>query len=150
MKVMWQAFSVFPFEISSSDSRAAVFVYHIVLNSFAYFSGLVFNPKKDKFAVSFFTGWGATVMAGLSAYALDTVRRRMLISYIDFNIRTSLPFSAGTSLAYKNEWDAVNSIIQKEGFASLLDGAFPNLVRGVMNGLVMIMIDMFQESTTEK
>lgn len=89
-------------------------------------------------------------MAGLSAYALDTVRRRMLISYIDFNIRTSLPFSAGTSLAYKNEWDAVNSIIQKEGFASLLDGAFPNLVRGVMNGLVMIMIDMFQESTTEK
>jgi hypothetical protein len=35
---------------------------------------------KDNFLASFMLGWGVTTVAGLSAYPLDTVRRRMMMT----------------------------------------------------------------------
>ena len=35
---------------------------------------------KDNFLASFVLGWGVTTVAGLAAYPLDTVRRRMMMT----------------------------------------------------------------------
>jgi solute carrier family 25 (adenine nucleotide translocator) protein 4/5/6/31 len=35
---------------------------------------------KDNFLASFMLGWGVTTVAGLAAYPLDTVRRRMMMT----------------------------------------------------------------------
>jgi solute carrier family 25 (adenine nucleotide translocator) protein 4/5/6/31 len=51
---------------------------------------------KDNFLASFMLGWGVTTVAGLAAYPLDTVRRRMMMTSGEGSFRPNVLLPCGT------------------------------------------------------
>lgn len=51
---------------------------------------------KDNFLASFMLGWGVTTVAGLAAYPLDTVRRRMMMTSGEGSFRPNVLLPRGT------------------------------------------------------
>lgn len=69
-------------------------------------------------AHTFLLGWGVTITAGLAAYPVDTVRRRMMMT-------------SGEKVKYKGGLDCFRAILHQEGAKSMYRGAGVNVVRGV-------------------
>ncbi|KAE9368757.1 ADP,ATP carrier protein [Stipitochalara longipes BDJ] len=88
---------------------------------------------KDNFLASFMLGWGVTTVAGLSAYPLDTVRRRMMMT-------------SGEAVKYKSSWDAGRQIIKTNGAKALFNGAGANILRGVASAGVLSIYDLVQRT----
>ncbi len=81
--------------------------------------------------LSFFLGWGVTTLAGLMAYPIDTIRRRMMMT-------------SGQKVQYKNTWDAAASIA-REGPSTMFKGAGANVVRGLASAGVLAGYDRFKD-----
>ncbi|KAH7421702.1 hypothetical protein KP509_13G071900 [Ceratopteris richardii] len=73
---------------------------------------------QDNFLASFLLGWSITTGAGLAAYPMDTVRRRMMMT-------------SGEAVKYSGSIDCFAQVIKKEGVKSLFKGAGANILRGV-------------------
>jgi len=81
--------------------------------------------------LSFFLGWGVTIVAGLMSYPIDTIRRRMMMT-------------SGGGVAYKGSIDCFSQIMKSEGFMSLMKGAGANILRGVAGAGVLSGFDVIQ------
>lgn len=81
--------------------------------------------------LSFFLGWGVTIVAGLMSYPIDTVRRRMMMT-------------SGEGVKYKGSIDCAQVVIKSEGFMSLMKGAGANILRGVAGAGVLSGFDVIQ------
>ncbi|CAK5280203.1 unnamed protein product [Mycena citricolor] len=93
---------------------------------------LLVGSFEGSFLASFFLGWGVTTGAGLAAYPLDTIRRRMMMT-------------SGSGENYKSMFDAASQIIAKQGAKSLFKGAGANILRGVAGAGVLSLYDKLQE-----
>ncbi|VUC28624.1 unnamed protein product [Clonostachys rosea] len=90
-------------------------------------------PKnlQGNFLANFALGWTVTTGAGIAAYPLDTIRRRMMMT-------------SGEAVKYKNSFDAARQIIAKNGVKSLFNGAGANILRGVAGAGVLSIYDQLQ------
>lgn len=79
---------------------------------------------QDSFLASFLLGWGITIGAGLAAYPIDTVRRRMMMT-------------SGEAVKYKSSVDAFQQILKNEGPKSLFKGAGANILCAVAGAGVL-------------
>jgi len=82
----------------------------------------------------FLLGWGVTITAGLCAYPVDTVKRRMMM--------TSAAKDA--SVVYKSSLACVKSVVAAEGWRALFRGAGVNVIRGVAGAGVLSGFDKFK------
>ncbi|KAI0271622.1 eukaryotic ADP/ATP carrier [Gloeopeniophorella convolvens] len=90
------------------------------------------GPMEGSFLASFLLGYCVTTGAGVAAYPMDTVRRRMMMT-------------SGTGTHYKSMFDATTQIVAKEGTKSLFKGAGANILRGVAGATVLSLYDKFQQ-----
>jgi len=81
--------------------------------------------------LSFLLGWGVTITAGLMSYAIDTIRRRMMMT-------------SGSGVKYKGSIDCGMQILKNEGFMSMMKGAGANILRGVAGAGVLAGFDKFK------
>ncbi|XP_057798003.1 ADP,ATP carrier protein, mitochondrial-like [Salvia miltiorrhiza] len=86
---------------------------------------------QDSFLASFGLGWVVTNGAGLAAYPIDTVRRRMMMT-------------SGEAVKYKSSLDAFSQIVKKEGAKSLFKGGAANILRAVAGAGVLAGYDKLQ------
>ncbi|KAJ7063432.1 mitochondrial carrier [Mycena amicta] len=89
------------------------------------------GPLEGSFIASFALGWAVTTGAGIAAYPMDTIRRRMMMT-------------SGTGIHYKSMFDAATQIMGQEGPRSLFKGAGANILRGVASAGVLALYDKFQ------
>jgi solute carrier family 25 (adenine nucleotide translocator) protein 4/5/6/31 len=82
--------------------------------------------------LSFALGWGVTATAGLIAYPIDTVRRRMMMT-------------SGATQRYKGSLDCATKIIKTEGFTAMMRGAGTNIFRGVAGAGVLTSFDALKD-----
>jgi len=80
---------------------------------------------------TFFLGWAVTITAGLAAYPIDTVRRRMMMT-------------SAEKVKYRGGLDCISAIVRSEGVKSLYRGAGVNVVRGVAGAGVLSGFDKFK------
>ncbi|KAL9119405.1 MAG: hypothetical protein Q9187_004041 [Circinaria calcarea] len=92
---------------------------------------LLVGPLESSFLASFLLGWTVTTGAGIAAYPLDTIRRRMMMT-------------SGEAVKYKSSMDAARQIIAKDGVKSLFKGAGANILRGVAGAGVLSIYDQMQ------
>jgi solute carrier family 25 (adenine nucleotide translocator) protein 4/5/6/31 len=92
---------------------------------------LLTGALADNFLASFALGWCVTTGAGIAAYPLDTIRRRMMMT-------------SGEAVKYKNSFDAARQIIATSGVKSLFNGAGANILRGVAGAGVLSIYDQLQ------
>jgi solute carrier family 25 (adenine nucleotide translocator) protein 4/5/6/31 len=81
---------------------------------------------------TFLLGWAVTVTSGITAYPIDTVKRRMMMT-------------SGEAVKYKGGLDCARQIIAAEGHKALFRGATINIVRGVAGAGVLSGFDRFKE-----
>lgn len=83
-------------------------------------------PKKyqDEFLPNFLLGWVVTVSAGLAAYPIDTIRRRMMMT-------------SGEAVKYNGSVDCGIQILRNEGVKAMFAGAGANILRGVAGAGVL-------------
>merc|ERR1739842_153583 len=81
--------------------------------------------------LSFLLGWGVTITAGLMTWAIDTIRRRMMMT-------------SGSAVKYKGSFDCFKQVMKNEGFMSLMKGAGANVLRGVAGAGVLAGFDKFK------
>merc|ERR1712070_11238 len=109
----------------------------IIIYRGAYFG--IYDTCRDMisgfgFAGKFMLGYAVTSAAGLFAYPLDTIRRRMMM--------TSGSANAGR---YKNAIHAAQVIMQEEGVKAYFKGAGSNILRGLASALVLVGFDYMQD-----
>jgi solute carrier family 25 (adenine nucleotide translocator) protein 4/5/6/31 len=92
---------------------------------------LLVGPLANNFLASFALGWVVTTGAGIAAYPLDTIRRRMMMT-------------SGEAVKYKNSFDAGRQIIAQNGVKALFNGAGANILRGVAGAGVLSIYDQLQ------
>ncbi|KAH8923443.1 ATP:ADP antiporter [Atractiella rhizophila] len=112
----------------------------------AYFGGydtlketMLVGKLEGNFVLSFLLGWVATTSAGLLAYPLDTVRRRMMMTV-----------GSEDGVRYKNMIDCTVKIYQAEGMKTFFRGGAANILRGVAGAGVLSLYDVFQEKVYGK
>merc|ERR1719228_1093325 len=67
---------------------------------------------------TFFLGWLVTIVSGITAYPLDTIKRRMMMT-------------AGQSVKYSSSFACLKEVVKMEGSRALFKGAGVNIIRGV-------------------
>eukprot|EP00382_Lankesteria_abbotti_P010985 CAMPEP_0113854574 /NCGR_PEP_ID=MMETSP0372-20130328/7458_1 /TAXON_ID=340204 /ORGANISM="Lankesteria abbotti" /LENGTH=143 /DNA_ID=CAMNT_0000827883 /DNA_START=344 /DNA_END=775 /DNA_ORIENTATION=- /assembly_acc=CAM_ASM_000359 len=88
------------------------------------------NPKaKSNPVLNFLLGFGVETVAGVTAYPLDTVRRRLMIQ------------SGRKEKLYNGAFDCFRKIIRDEGVGSFYKGCMSNIIRGVGGACVLVMYD---------
>jgi len=87
--------------------------------------------ENAKWIQTFLLGWGVTITAGLAAYPVDTVKRRMMMT-------------SGEKVKYINSVDCFRAIIRDEGYKSIYRGAGVNVIRGVAGAGVLSGFDKFK------
>ncbi|PHH79703.1 hypothetical protein CDD82_2213 [Ophiocordyceps australis] len=114
-------------------SVAGIIVYRgLYFGMYDSFKPLVLvGPLANNFLASFLLGWCVTTGAGIAAYPLDTIRRRMMMT-------------SGEAVKYKNSFDAARQIVAKNGVRSLFNGAGANILRGVAGAGVLSIYDQLQ------
>jgi len=93
--------------------------------------------RKLGFAGKFLLGYAVTTVAGLAAYPLDTIRRRMMM--------TSGKAGKGEVAKYKNSFHAAQLIVAEKGVGALFKGAGSNVLRGLAGALVLVGFDYLQD-----
>ncbi|KAK9467037.1 mitochondrial carrier domain-containing protein [Lipomyces arxii] len=92
---------------------------------------LLVGALEGNFLASFLLGWTVTTAAGIAAYPLDTIRRRMMMT-------------SGQAVKYKSSFDAFTKIVASDGVGSLFKGAGANILRGVAGAGVISIYDQMQ------
>jgi solute carrier family 25 (adenine nucleotide translocator) protein 4/5/6/31 len=80
-------------------------------------------------AAKFCLGYVVTVLAGISLYPFDTVRRRMMMT------------SGNRSMQYKGSLHVAAYMLKNEGALSFFKGAGANILRGITGALVLTVFD---------
>ncbi|PFH37657.1 ADP/ATP translocase [Besnoitia besnoiti] len=78
---------------------------------------------------NFSIGLAVETAAGVIAYPLDTVRRRMMMQALR------------SDTLYKNTWDCTRRIATEEGITAYYKGCASNIVRGVGGAIVLVLYD---------
>jgi solute carrier family 25 (adenine nucleotide translocator) protein 4/5/6/31 len=113
-------------------SVAGIIVYRgLYFGMYDSFKPLLPKNLENSFLASFALGWCVTTAAGIAAYPLDTIRRRMMMT-------------SGEAVKYKSSFDAARQIIAKNGVKSLFNGAGANILRGVAGAGVLSIYDQLQ------
>lgn len=86
---------------------------------------------QDSFFASFAIGWVITNGAGLALYPIDTVRRRMMMTW-------------GEAIKYKSSLDAFGQILKNEGPKSLFKGAGANILHAIAGAGVLASYNKLQ------
>lgn len=114
-----------------------VSVQGIIIYRASYFGcfdtakGMLPDPKKAGFFISWGIAQVVTTVAGIISYPFDTVRRRMMMQ-------------SGRSKAdvvYKNTMHCWGVIAKTEGMGAFFKGAFSNVLRGTGGALVLVLYD---------
>ncbi|KAL8555459.1 hypothetical protein ACS0TY_003316 [Phlomoides rotata] len=92
---------------------------------------LLTGKLQDSFFASFALGWLVTNGAGVVAYPIDTVRRRMMMT-------------SGEAVKYKSSFHAFSQILKNEGAKSLFKGAGANILRAAAGAGVLAGYDKMQ------
>merc|ERR1712000_132401 len=113
-------------------SVAGIVVYRgLYFGMYDSFKPLLPKSLETSFFASFALGWCVTTAAGIAAYPLDTIRRRMMMT-------------SGEAVKYKSSFDAARQIIATNGVKSLFNGAGANILRGVAGAGVLSIYDQLQ------
>jgi len=83
----------------------------------------------DNLMIKFCIGYTVTTVAGLAAYPVDTVRRRMMMN------------SGSGTIKYPNAMSAFAVIAKEEGTKAFFKGAGSNVLRGFAGTLVLVGFD---------
>jgi len=116
-----------------------VSVQGIIIYRAAYFGffdtakGMLPDPKKTPFVVSWAIAQTVTTVAGIVSYPFDTVRRRMMMQ------------SGRSDKMYKNTMDCWRKIYANEGGNAFFKGAFSNVLRGTGGALVLVLYDEIKD-----
>ena len=81
---------------------------------------------------TFILGWVVTIISGISAYPLDTIKRRMMMT-------------AGQEVKYASSMACLKELLLKEGSRALFRGAGVNIVRGVAGAGVLTGFDRLKK-----
>lgn len=81
---------------------------------------------------TFLLGWAVTITSGLSAYPIDTIKRRMMMT-------------AGQQVRYTSSWACLQEVVAREGAKALYRGAGVNIVRGVAGAGVLSGFDKLKQ-----
>ncbi|XP_012279397.1 ADP,ATP carrier protein 2 [Orussus abietinus] len=114
-----------------------VSVQGIIIYRAAYFGfydtarGMLPDPKKTPFLVSWGIAQAVTTVAGIVSYPFDTVRRRMMMQ----------SGRAKSEILYKNTLHCWATIYKSEGGNAFFKGAFSNVLRGTGGALVLVLYD---------
>lgn len=81
---------------------------------------------------TFLLGWIVTITAGLAAYPIDTIKRRMMLT-------------AGQQNKYSSSIDCLRQVIATEGKNALYKGAGVNIVRGMAGAGVLVGFDKLKK-----
>jgi len=81
---------------------------------------------------TFLLGWMVTIVSGLTAYPLDTLKRRMMMT-------------AGQSVKYRGSWECYKEVVRLEGRRALFKGAGVNIIRGVAGAGVLSGFDRLKK-----
>jgi solute carrier family 25 (adenine nucleotide translocator) protein 4/5/6/31 len=85
----------------------------------------------------FLLGYAVTTVAGLAAYPLDTIRRRMMM--------TSGKAGKGEAVKYRSSIHAAQVILKDKGMGAFFKGAGSNILRGLAGALVLVGFDYMQD-----
>nr|CEL77992.1 TPA: mitochondrial carrier domain-containing protein [Toxoplasma gondii VEG] len=105
--------------------RAAFFGLYDTAKAMLPSDKKVNHPVMRNFAI----GLGVETAAGVIAYPLDTVRRRMMMQALR------------SDTLYRNTWDCAGRIAREEGVAAYYKGCASNIVRGVGGAIVLVLYD---------
>lgn len=114
-----------------------VSVQGIIIYRASYFGcfdtakGMLPDPKKAGFFVSWGIAQVVTTAAGIISYPFDTVRRRMMMQ----------SGRAAGERTYKSTLHCWSVIAKTEGSAAFFKGAFSNVLRGTGGALVLVLYD---------
>lgn len=114
-----------------------VSVQGIIIYRAAYFGfydtarGMLPDPKKTPFLVSWGIAQAVTTVAGIVSYPFDTVRRRMMMQ----------SGRAKSEILYKSTAHCWATILKSEGSGAFFKGAFSNVLRGTGGALVLVLYD---------
>jgi len=99
-------------------SCACIFIYRgLYFGLFDSIKPLVLT-ESSTWLETFLLGWAVTVVSGITAYPLDTVKRRMMMT-------------AGQEVKYNSSLACFKEVLAKEGSRAFFKGAAVNVVRGV-------------------
>ncbi|EFN81827.1 ADP,ATP carrier protein 2 [Harpegnathos saltator] len=130
-------------KISKADGITGLYrgfgvsVQGIIIYRAAYFGfydtarGMLPDPKKTPFLVSWGIAQAVTTVAGIVSYPFDTVRRRMMMQ----------SGRAKSEILYKNTLHCWSTIYKTEGGNAFFKGAFSNILRGTGGALVLVLYD---------
>lgn len=114
-----------------------VSVQGIIIYRASYFGcfdtakGMLPDPKKAGFFVSWGIAQVVTTAAGIISYPFDTVRRRMMMQ----------SGRAKADIVYKSTMHCWAVIAKTEGTGAFFKGAFSNVLRGTGGALVLVLYD---------
>ena len=97
--------------------------------------GMLPDPKKAGFFVSWGIAQFVTVVSGIVSYPWDTVRRRMMM-------QSGLP---ANERRYKSTADCWKKVMKEEGFNAFFKGVFSNILRGKGGALVLVFYDEIKD-----
>ena len=81
---------------------------------------------------TFLLGWLVTIVSGITAYPLDTIKRRMMMT-------------AGQAVKYSSSWACFKEVVKAEGSRALFRGAGVNVIRGVAGAGVLSGFDRLKK-----
>jgi len=108
-------------------SCTTIFIYRGLY--FGLYDSLRPSLPPSSWLASFLLGWGVTVFAGLVAYPLDSLKRRMMMTAGEAGGR------------YSSSLSCCREVVATEGARSLFSGAGVNIVRGVAGAGVLVGFD---------
>lgn len=88
--------------------------------------------EASPFYYTFLLGWMVTITAGLAAYPIDTIKRRMMLT-------------AGQQNKYSSSFACLRQVVATEGMYALYKGAGVNIVRGMAGAGVLVGFDKIRE-----
>lgn len=106
-------------------------MYGIVLYRGVYFGFYdSFRPMaSNHFFSRFMLGYGVSLLAGLIAYPLSTISRRLILD------------AGNTSLKYSSVLQCARSIMKEKGIRGMWAGAGVNILHGITGSLSLILYD---------
>ena len=105
-------------------SCLCIFIYRgLYFGLYDTFKPIVLG-EGDVWFHTFLLGWAVTITSGLTAYPIDTLKRRMMMT-------------SGEKVKYKSSWDCFKQVIRNEGAGALYRGCGVNIVRGVAGAGVL-------------
>jgi len=113
-------------------SCACIFIYRgLYFGLFDSLKPLVLT-EYSTWLETFLLGWLVTVVSGITAYPLDTIKRRMMMT-------------AGQAVKYESSWACFKEVVRLEGHRALFRGAGVNVIRGVAGAGVLSGFDRLKK-----